>query len=586
MQKKKEFDQKESTQITNIENKLELMTSVYYLPECEEAKSESGESHTWSRASSEPRMDVTRYEHAAGTSALDAHSSATPRRKSWSRASSERQLVNSSYQHDIDGHNYATSARKSWSRASSEPRMVVPRGYEEQEGQKSEVDVYRSAVSCGKLSPRTSSDSRIVNTRRYQHGETKSEVGGYLSAAPLRESWSFTPSLPGMAIARQNHQETRPTPASRSFGQAYDQHGERRPEINSRSSTATPTQDSWSCSASITSRDTILEDQAQWDFKLSATLPRHSLHYTQGQSMMNNRYENEEVASDFDLLVPPPSQACAHSPSPTKVRFGTVNVHTHDIALGDNPAVKTGLPLSLDWENIGSECFGVDAFEKMHEGRARKASRISKADREALLRSKGYSTACFEVVLREIQMIKDARRDVRQEFCRLKTVEKRLEKAAQMILQAKVASQIILEAEVAEVQFNVRRREARQMDIIYQNEPNANMQTAYRGEVQPETFSRDNYQAQGEYNAQILSTRNEWDDKQKSTRITEYRSREEYKARNTSFRVEKSRKEQPRKEECRSPSQSSVGRQKKKKGLCMEEYQKQIKSTRLVSRAK
>jgi hypothetical protein len=64
------------------------------------------------------------------------------------------------------------------------------------------------------------------------------------------------------------------------------------------------------------------------------------------------------------------------------------------------------------------------------------------------------------------------------------------------------------------------------------------------------------------------------------------RSREEYKAINTSFRVYTIRKEQPRKEECQAPSQLSVGRQQNKKGLCMEEYQKQIKSTRQVSRKK
>jgi hypothetical protein len=421
---------------------------------------------SWSGTPPEPRMVIIRHEQEKMESELDVCSSATPTRKSCPPTSSEPRMVNrSSYHHDFDGHCFETWARKSWTCASSEPRMVAT-GYE-QKGWKQDLDVYGSAASCGNAWPRALSEPRMADTR-YQHEETKSEVGGYYQVrrpefieSPGSQPWcgpTLIPTITNLA----------------------DESGESRPECNTRPCATPIENDSWSCDSSLTSRrDTLRENQAQWDFELSETLARQSSPYTQVSSMMNNRYENEEVTSDFDLLVPPLSQAWAHTLPSTKVSFGTVNVHTHEIALGDR-------------EIIGSECFGVDEFEKMHEGRARKASRISGADREALLRGRGYSTECFDRVLREILQIQVARREAEQEVCRLQNLEARLEITAQQILLAEETD------EQADEQANTPGGGVWQGGIIYQNEPIANMQTAYRGEVQPEYFSPGNYQeAQG-----------------------------------------------------------------------------------------
>jgi hypothetical protein len=94
----------------------------------------------------------------------------------------------------------------------------------------------------------------------------------------------------------------------------------------------------------------------------------------------------------------------------TSISFGSVSVHTHPVTLGDNPAVSTGLPVTLDWEAVNSECFDVDEYETMCKGRGHKSQQIHSADREAWLREKGYTRECFEKVCREIRAIKRSRR--------------------------------------------------------------------------------------------------------------------------------------------------------------------------------
>jgi hypothetical protein len=86
----------------------------------------------------------------------------------------------------------------------------------------------------------------------------------------------------------------------------------------------------------------------------------------------------------------------------TSISFGSVSVHTHPITLGDNPAVSTGIPVTLDWEYVSSQYFDIDEYEVMCQGRQKKAQKIDSADREAWLREKGYTGECFKKVWREI----------------------------------------------------------------------------------------------------------------------------------------------------------------------------------------
>jgi hypothetical protein len=97
----------------------------------------------------------------------------------------------------------------------------------------------------------------------------------------------------------------------------------------------------------------------------------------------------------------------------SSISFGSVSVHTHPVTLGDNPAVSTGLPVTLDWKPVNSVCFDIDEYERMCQGRREKAQKIHSADREAWLREKGYTKECFKRVEREINEIKASRRQSR-----------------------------------------------------------------------------------------------------------------------------------------------------------------------------
>jgi hypothetical protein len=95
------------------------------------------------------------------------------------------------------------------------------------------------------------------------------------------------------------------------------------------------------------------------------------------------------------------------------ISFGSVSVHTHPVTLGDNPAVSKGIPVTLDWKYVSSQCFDIDEYERMCQGRRKKAQKIDSADREAWLREKGYTRECLNRVWREISEIKASRRQSR-----------------------------------------------------------------------------------------------------------------------------------------------------------------------------
>jgi hypothetical protein len=97
------------------------------------------------------------------------------------------------------------------------------------------------------------------------------------------------------------------------------------------------------------------------------------------------------------------------------VSFGVVRIHTHDITLGDNPAVSTGPPLELEWDHCASESYDVDYYEKMNEGACRSPKRISVSRREAMLREKGHSCSSFTRVSKEIESIQAMRKETKEE---------------------------------------------------------------------------------------------------------------------------------------------------------------------------
>jgi hypothetical protein len=120
----------------------------------------------------------------------------------------------------------------------------------------------------------------------------------------------------------------------------------------------------------------------------------------------------------------------------SSISFGSVSVHTHPVTLGDNPAVSTGLPVTLDWKPVNSVCFDIDEYERMCQGRREKAEKIHSADREAWLREKGYTKECFKRVEREINEIKASRRQSREKSASNADLKKELDSIEEYLLLA------------------------------------------------------------------------------------------------------------------------------------------------------
>jgi hypothetical protein len=130
--------------------------------------------------------------------------------------------------------------------------------------------------------------------------------------------------------------------------------------------------------------------------------------------------DNEQCALNASCHTADSSTAGSYSsdtrPTSRKisVSFGKVFVRTHNLILGDNPAVSSGLPLALDWDHVDAQCFDVDDYEKT-KGRPKKATKIPGEHREALLRERGHTRGSFSRVSQEIENIKAAREEIYQE---------------------------------------------------------------------------------------------------------------------------------------------------------------------------
>jgi hypothetical protein len=148
----------------------------------------------------------------------------------------------------------------------------------------------------------------------------------------------------------------------------------------------------------------------------------------------NTSPKREENSLDNDTVTGRCTQICSsstlsieRSPSLKKksaISFGSVNIHTHSLILGDNPAVSHGLPLALAWDPEDSMTFSLDDFEIIRETRPKKPLKISCEDREAWLQEIGHTSGSFSRLAHEIFEIKSSRQQAKQEKIHEKIHEK------------------------------------------------------------------------------------------------------------------------------------------------------------------
>jgi hypothetical protein len=96
------------------------------------------------------------------------------------------------------------------------------------------------------------------------------------------------------------------------------------------------------------------------------------------------------------------------------VTFSTVEIHVHSRALGDNPSVSSGPPITLGQTVLGSDMRTVDEYESFRVKEAPRRSKrdllLGRMDREDLLKEYGYSRSDFVEAENEVRKFQLQRR--------------------------------------------------------------------------------------------------------------------------------------------------------------------------------
>lgn len=121
------------------------------------------------------------------------------------------------------------------------------------------------------------------------------------------------------------------------------------------------------------------------------------------------------LSSDFTykscLKQKTSSSSTSEDTTKKSVSFDSIEVREHCIVLGDNPSVSYGLPVALAWESTSSFIVSVDEFEdsRIMNRRSESELLLSRLEREALLRSAGYTQRELVSALRSVQKCKRER---------------------------------------------------------------------------------------------------------------------------------------------------------------------------------
>lgn len=96
------------------------------------------------------------------------------------------------------------------------------------------------------------------------------------------------------------------------------------------------------------------------------------------------------------------------------VRFSTVTINEHPIIIGCNPAVSSGVPITIDWYSISQSEHSINEYEsirKYERVRHRVMLKQYPSERYAVLQNLGYS----HKELRESEKLMDRIRELREQ---------------------------------------------------------------------------------------------------------------------------------------------------------------------------
>jgi len=101
------------------------------------------------------------------------------------------------------------------------------------------------------------------------------------------------------------------------------------------------------------------------------------------------------------------------------VSFSTATLHSHQIVLGDNPAVTSGPPLALGWKAFESATVDLDEYEALKPSsstRKKNEMLVPRSVREDMLKFAGFSRGEMNEVSQQMAKIRQQRADSSQDL--------------------------------------------------------------------------------------------------------------------------------------------------------------------------
>ena len=85
------------------------------------------------------------------------------------------------------------------------------------------------------------------------------------------------------------------------------------------------------------------------------------------------------------------------------VSFSTIEIHSHEAALGDNPAVTNGPPLTISWKSFEDQTVSLEDYESHRSPpRTKMEMLMPRMAREDVLLNQGYSRGEIKQAVMEL----------------------------------------------------------------------------------------------------------------------------------------------------------------------------------------
>mmetsp|Transcript_30223 Transcript_30223/g.73507 ORF Transcript_30223/g.73507 Transcript_30223/m.73507 type:complete len:280 (-) Transcript_30223:247-1086(-) len=97
---------------------------------------------------------------------------------------------------------------------------------------------------------------------------------------------------------------------------------------------------------------------------------------------------------------------------PSKVRFSTVEIREHNMTMGDNPSVSSGIPVTIEWNHANEFVCDLDVYEKLRpKRRGRYELVLPRSHRtNVCYQSAGYSRSEIIKQVKVVSVTKNERR--------------------------------------------------------------------------------------------------------------------------------------------------------------------------------